>query len=176
MKYISLREARILAIDPSAKGFGFAVLEGPEMLVDWGIKAVKGDKNAECLKKIAELIELYKPQAIVVENPKGKGSQHCLRVQQLIQEIIKLASSKRIKSRSFSRSQIRKAFSSSGAFTKHQIATEIAKQFLELESHLPRIRKPWMSEDARMSIFDALALAVTLFYFEQRRNSSLRNP
>ena len=33
-------------------------------------------------------------------------------------------------------------------------------QFPELEKRLPRVRKPWMSEDERMSIFDAVALAI----------------
>ena len=31
---------RIIAIDPTTKGFGFAVMEGPEDLIDWGIKEV----------------------------------------------------------------------------------------------------------------------------------------
>jgi len=30
-------------------------------------------------------------------------------------------------------------------------------------ARLPRLRKPWMSEDYRMSIFDAVALALTIF-------------
>lgn len=30
----------------------------------------------------------------------------------------------------------------------------------------PNLRKPWMSEDWRMSIFDAAALALTLLTFE----------
>ena len=172
MRHISLREARILAIDTTTKGFGFAVLEGPKMLIDWGMKAVKGEKNIAGLKKIAELIELYNPQVIVVENPTGKGSRHCLRVQQLLHEIVKLASSKRIKSRSFSRSQIRKAFSSSGAFTKHQIASTIAEKFPELALRLPRVRKPWMSEDERMSIFGSVALALAFFYSRVRGTMS----
>jgi hypothetical protein len=40
----------------------------------------------------------------------------------------------------------------------------------ELTARLPRVRKPWMSEDERMSIFDAAAMALT--YFETRRRRS----
>jgi hypothetical protein len=37
----------------------------------------------------------------------------------------------------------------------------IAKRFPEeLGSRLPPERKPWMSEDSRMNIFDAVALAL----------------
>jgi hypothetical protein len=34
----------------------------------------------------------------------------------------------------------------------------------ELAPRLSRFRKPWMSEDYRMSIFDAVALALTFFF------------
>jgi hypothetical protein len=37
----------------------------------------------------------------------------------------------------------------------------LAEQFPELLSKLPAARKLWESEHERMSIFDALALAVT---------------
>jgi len=32
---------RVLAIDPSTRGFGFAVLEGPSRLIDWGVKETR---------------------------------------------------------------------------------------------------------------------------------------
>jgi Holliday junction resolvasome RuvABC endonuclease subunit len=164
-----LKLRRILAIDPTSQGFGFAVIEEPEQLIDWGNKMVntaKGDKNTQCLKRIIKLIEYYHPNVIVVENATGKGSRRCRRVQKLIQEIVVLASAGRIRTKAFSRSQIRKAFSQYQASTKHQIATAIAGLFPELAPHLPRFRKPWMSEDNRMSIFDAAALALTFLLFE----------
>ena len=153
----------MLAIDPYTKGFGFAVLEGPERLIDYGVKKVKGDKNFACLKKFTGLIERYQPEVIVLENPTGKGSRRGQRVQQLLKELLELAASKRIKVRSFSRLQIRKAFYSSCAFNKYQVASSIAKQFPELALRLPPVRKFWVNEDERMSIFDAIALALTLF-------------
>jgi len=49
------RNSRVLAIAPSSKGFGFAVLEG-QVLVDWGVRSVgKGDKNAQCVRKVEKL-------------------------------------------------------------------------------------------------------------------------
>jgi len=50
-----------------------------------------------------------------------------------------------------------------GAPNKQEIAGAIAKRFPELAPRLPRFRKPWMSEDYRMSIFDAVGLAITFF-------------
>jgi len=45
--------------------------------------------------------------------------------------------------------------------TKQEMAELLAKKFPdELASRLPPKRKPWKSEDKRMDIFDAVALAV----------------
>lgn len=83
---------------------------------------------------------------------------------ELLGKIKVLSSAKNVKTRNISRSQVRKAFTPFGAVTKYEIALEIAKQFPQLELRLPRIRKPWMSEDERMNIFDAVALALTFSY------------
>ena len=54
-----------------------------------------------------------------------------------------------------------KTFFADGQGTKHALAEIIAKQFPEqLGLQLPPKRKPWMSEDSRMNIFDAVALVL----------------
>lgn len=158
---------RVLAVDPSTRGFGFAVLEGPRYLIDWGVKEVSGNKNAESLNRVAQLVERYKPLMVVLENPMGKGSRRCFRVQELIALIRDFAFKKKIKNRWFSRSEIRRAFSNDGTFTKQEIACAITKRFPELVPRLPPVRKPWMSEDPRMSIFDSVSLALTYFQSKQ---------
>jgi hypothetical protein len=47
--------------------------------------------------------------------------------------------------------------------SKYAIAEAIAKHLPAFERHLPPQRKPWMSEDSRMGIFNAAALALTFF-------------
>jgi hypothetical protein len=47
--------------------------------------------------------------------------------------------------------------------TKHKIAEAIAKHIPALDLYVPPARKPWMSENARMGIFDAAALAWLFF-------------
>jgi hypothetical protein len=50
---------------------------------------------------------------------------------------------------------------------KAKTARIVAAKFPELRSRLPPERKPWMSEDYRMAIFDAAAFALTLFGSER---------
>jgi Holliday junction resolvasome RuvABC endonuclease subunit len=163
MSNVVKNETRVLAVDPCSRGFGFAVLEGPNRLIDWGVKDTKTDKNRRALKLIAELIERYQPSASVVEDYEGKGSRRRRRIQGLINDISKLAAKRKIKVRSFSRVKVKQAFSESGPRNKYEIAMAIANRFPELAPRLPRFRKPWMSEDYRMSIFDAVALGLAFF-------------
>jgi len=161
----------VLAVDPSTRGFGFAILEGPDRSIDWGVKETKVNKKRRSLRFIAELIHRYQPSVLVVEDYTGKGSRRCRRVRELIEDISKLAVQQKIKVRNFSRLKVKQAFSESGTSNKYEIAIAIAKRFPELAPRLPRFRKPWMSEDYRMSIFDAVALAIT--FFEKRRTLSV---
>ena len=162
------KEKRILAIDPTTKGFGFAVMEGPERLIDWGVKEAKKRKNERCLKIVADLIDQYQPDVIALEDCAGKGSRRCRRIEDLIDRILKLGTERNIPIRGFSRSKVREAFSQREASTKHQIATAIAQKLPELAPRLPPYRKCWMSEDYRMSIFDAVSFALTFYHFQHK--------
>ena len=157
-------DKRVLAIDPSTRGFGFAVLEGPNRLIDWGVKETKTDKKNRSLKLIAGLIDQYQPSVIAVEDTAAKGSRRCKRVRELIEDISKLALKRNIRVKSFARLKVKQAFAEAGASNKFEIAVAIAKRFPELQPRLPRFRKPWMSEDYRMSIFDAIGCATICFH------------
>jgi hypothetical protein len=61
------------------------------------------------------------------------------------------------------RESVRRLFAPTGT-TKFEIALAITKTFPELASRLPRKRKPWMSEDERMNLFDAVAFALTALW------------
>lgn len=111
---------------------------------------------------------------IVFEDYAGDASRRCRRVRELIVRIRKLAARRKIKVRAFSRGRVRQAFAP--AYTKHQIAIAITAEFPELLPHLPPFRKCWMSEDYRMSIFDAAAFGVTYFSFAHPKLSGLASP
>lgn len=158
---------RVLAIDPTPRGFGFVVLEGLTSVIDWGVKSTKTSKQKATLAKVTELIRHYQPEMIVLEAVGGKGSRRCKRIQDLITSIRSLAQVRNVRSSSFSPAQVKRIFLTFGAATKHQIAHAVAQQLPELASRVPRYRKPWMSEDYGMAIFDAAALALTYFYSRQ---------
>jgi Holliday junction resolvasome RuvABC endonuclease subunit len=161
MNKIKANQSLVLAITPSTRGFGFAVLEGKETLVDWGVKSVKGDKNAQVLVKVKELIVHYKPGLLVLEDSLSEYSRRSVRIRKLSQRLIALAESHTITVALFSREHVRTVFLADGKGTKHALAEAIVKRFPEeLSFRLPPKRKPWMSEDPRMDIFAAVALVL----------------
>ena len=159
MTHVNPPTLRILAIGPFVSGIGFVALEEEENLLDWGLRTVKGEKNPACLRVVEALMLRYTPNVIIIENCQAKGCRRGQRTRDLIEDIAALAKARKVKCRRVARVAVYKTFSQYGASTKHQIASELAERFPELARHLPCPRKPWASEDARMSIFDALALA-----------------
>src|SRR5215471_16749339 len=124
-------EPRVLAIDPTSSGFGYAVLEGPEALIDWGVKQPSGEKLTGCLESIAKLIDRYTPAVLVIESPLFGKSRRCERVRILIANVLNIAVSRNIRTRIISRDQIRELFSREGARTKNEIANVIGRKLPE---------------------------------------------
>jgi RNase H-fold protein (predicted Holliday junction resolvase) len=151
---------RILAITPTTKGVGFAVLEGKDTLVDWGVKNVSGKKNAGSIENVEKLITRYQPDVLVLGDALAKDSHRCLRIRRLLPQIIKVATTHQLKVELFSRDHLMQTFIPESKGTKHAVAEVIAKKFPEqLGFKLPPKRKAWMREHYQMAIFDAVALA-----------------
>jgi hypothetical protein len=123
-----------------------------------------------------ERIRHYRPEILVLDDCAGHRSRRCPRIQCLLDQIHTRAVEAGVKSRSISLRQVRRALLTFGAGTKHQIAQAIAGQLPELAQHLPQFLKPWMSEDYRMAIFDAVTLALTYFYSRPLRNREAPAP
>ena len=153
---------RVLAIDPTSRGFGFVVLEWPTTLVDWGVKDVRQQNESKTLRKVSKLIQHYRPEIIVLED--YEGSRRSERIRTLIEKVSRLAVREGVKIRRIPGSRRKKVFKTFHAHNKHEIAHAVAQQLPELAPQLPPYRKAWMSEDYQMAIFDAAALALTYFH------------
>src|SRR5258705_10069488 len=161
MKRTIPKYPRILAIAPSTRGFGFALVEGLNTLVDWGVKSLARDKNIGSIAKVTAMIAHYQPDVMVVENTSIKPFRRSPRIRALSKRIMRLAESRGVTVISFSREQVRRTSFPDGQGTKYALAEIIAKRFPdELGSRLPPKRRPWMTEDSRMAIFDAMALVL----------------
>lgn len=152
---------RIFALDPTTKGFGFVVFEMPFRLVEWGLARIAGDKYAGAVARFEMLLDRFRPDAVVLEDAAAPGSRRNPRVRRLIDTLVKVARERGVKVATVARKAMLDHFAPDGErATKHSVARRLTEFFPELAAHLPPPRKPWQTQDERMAIFDALALAV----------------
>ena len=147
---------RIIAIDPTSRGFAFAVLEAPAFLVDWGERIVPA-RSGGLLRKVDELLSRYEPALVIIEDLAAPGARRRKRAQKEIRSIELLALKRGLSAERVSRLAVTDAFAP--AKSKFEVALRLAGFFPALAERLPRKRKAWMTEDARMNIFDALGFA-----------------
>jgi hypothetical protein len=153
---------RLFAVDPTTKGFGYAVFELPFRLVEWGLAHVSGEKHSGAIVRFEKLLARFRPDALVLEDTEAPGSRRHPRVRRLIDALVKIARERGMAVHTIARSAVLTCFSAEeGPATKYSVARRLVKHFPELAGQLPPPRKLWQSEDERMSIFDALALVVT---------------
>jgi len=153
---------RILAIAPCSTGFGYALLEG-EALVEWGVRSVKGDKNSGSVAKVEELMFRYEPEVVVLEDTGAEGSRRSPRIRELSQRIFAMSLARKVPVAWFRREQIMRFCFGNGKGTKQEMAQIVAKSFPdELGTRVPPARRTWKSQDYRIDMFDAVALALML--------------
>jgi GNAT superfamily N-acetyltransferase len=157
---------RVLAIAPTSRGFGYAVLElADDRLIDSGLRqVVPAEMEQRALPKVAELIEYFSPHAVIVEDTRHPRCRRRGRGRALIGGIIEVAETMHVAVGRVPAIRVREHYRNLGARNKSAIAALIAERFPELRPVLPPPRKIWMSPNERMTIFDSIAFA-TVFAF-----------
>jgi hypothetical protein len=159
-------EKRVLALDVHPRTFGFVVFNGPNRILDLGIKSFRPGINAvkiPATKKFSSLLDEFTPSAIVIRAREGRTTKKT----KMLATIERLALNRKIPVGFIPRGEVDRAFVGSES-NKYEVASALAKQFPALASRLPPKRKIWQSEDYRMGIFDAAALGVA--YFTRRKS------
>jgi hypothetical protein len=159
------RPKQVLAIYFQAAGFAFAVLsDGHEPLVAWGVPEFRGaNTEARCLKRIESLLLLHTPDVLVLQDTSQRNTRRASRIQELNRETVGLAKDLGVRVSTYARTRVQDYFKDLGADTKQRMAEIIAKHLPALELYVPPPRKPWKSQDPRMGIFEAAALAWMFF-------------
>lgn len=160
MNQTTSKQIRILAIAPTARGFGYSVMENNAML-ECGYKGARGNKNIKVVSKSEKLMKQFMPDVVVLQDVNAKGSRRAPRIKALHRKIVGVAENHKCKVKLFSGIQLRDALLDDPKGTKHEMAELLAQRFpAELAAKLPPKRRAWENEDGRMDMFDAVGLAV----------------
>lgn len=159
---------RIIAIDLRSSRFGFAVFEGRNRLLDWGIKNFRQGVNAVRIPadiKLGGLMDEFLPNAVVLME---RETETMCRAR-MREGLLRQAKKRSIDVHFLSPREVKSAFVGSNR-NKYAVAAAVIERFPELASRRPGERKIWKPEDYVMKIFDATALGIT--YFAISRNNS----
>jgi hypothetical protein len=161
-------QKRVLALDVHPRSFGFVIFEGPNCILDWGVRSFRAGVNAvkvPAATKFLALLDEFRPSAVVIkERVRGRNEKKI----KMLMMIERQARSRRIPVRCVSRRDVNRAFVGFES-NKYQVAAALARQFPDLALRLPPKRKCWQSEDYRMGIFDAAASGVAYFVRREKR-------
>ncbi len=146
------------------------IFEGPDFLIDWGVRHVEGPKNKASIAAAGELISRYHPQIMILEDVLAKGCRRRKRVRELVEVLDRYGRERGLTVRKVAQARVKKLFLPLGIRNKDQMARFVATRFPELARYLPPERKPWMSEDLRTAIFDAAAFALAFFLASKASN------
>ena len=159
-----MQDNPVLAVYPSSRGFGYVLFEGPESPYDWGMREIKDeDKNEKTLAAIAQLIERYHPEALVLEDIEDRRYRRNERIRKLYRRLAHLAETEYVEVYRYSEQALVRYFGALGAHTKYERAEAIARQIPAFAHRMPRVRKPWMAADPRQALFDAAALGLVYY-------------
>jgi hypothetical protein len=160
-------QKRVLALDVHPSHFGYVVFEGPNELLDGGVRSFRNGVNAVLIPpamKIGVLLDDFAPSAVVYEKRESRGRKYSKTVAKILRETEK----RRVSVRFVTRRMVKRAFAGHER-NKDEIAAVLSERFPELAARVRPRRKIWKSEDYRMSIFDAAALAAPYFARYARR-------
>lgn len=148
--------SRVLSVYPCRAGFAFAVLEGRDWLIDWGVAQLGVDTDGEFRNRLHALIARYQPQLVAFEDcSNGRRSQ---KTQGRIEVGLGLSKYLDLQTILVSPGETRNALDLPQGATKHEVATRVARHFPELVRKTPK-RMIWQ-RDPRMYVFEAVALAL----------------
>lgn len=156
-------EVLVLAVHPTMRGFGWALLESPSSPLDWGMVSAKTGRSIRLAARFERLLTRYQPSVVVFEEFESGHAKRSEHVRFLCRNFIHLAHCHGAQTHVFSRAAVRGCFSTIGAKTRFEIAQAIAQRIDVFKRWLPRRRLTWMPQDERQGLFDAVALALTYF-------------
>ena len=93
-------------------------------------------------------------------------------MRRLYKSLIRLAADTGVHVEIYGRDEVAACFAEMGAVTRQEIAAAVVRRVDGFEYRLPPKRRAWMSEDPRLALFSAAALALT--HYRQEAELVLR--
>lgn len=156
---MSTEHPMILALYPNSIGIGYACLQVPERIYDFGVTKVSPMTNRKLLRRAEKFMDYHRPKIVLIRET--GASWNSQRVDKLIRAIETLAGEKDLKVFRYSQDQVREVFEVFGCHSKYEMAEKIISMLPDLNCRRPKAHKWYEKEDYNMGLFNAVGLAIT---------------
>lgn len=160
---------RILAVEIRAARLGYAVLDGPKLLRDFGAHLFATPPQARI--RIARLLAFYRPSLLVLRGAALRYPRN-MKTRKGIARIARHEATKsRISVKRVSERDFKKVFAQYSCRDKYDVATILAQWLPELAHRVPPTLTFYAPEPRQMIYFDSIALAIAYLKLRDRSSS-----
>lgn len=137
MNYKIKQPKRILAVDPGTRYLGVAIMEDDEPIY-YAVKTIKinqvdSKRLDEAKTIIQKLIDIYRPEILVIEKPKPHWSKQSELLNKIIKAIQDVAKNNKMGIKKFSPKEIRKIICGNAKATKNEMLDVLLQQYPKLQ-------------------------------------------
>ncbi len=150
---------RVLALDLREHQYGYAIFEGPHLLLLWGLRQRSSLTGRRLRRHVSMLRSTFGFTSIVGRIRLRDRTPQAV-TSRVAKAIIQFAQSASVQLILIKAAEIRAHF---GGMPKSSINRFVAGRFPELAWRLPPHRKLWHSERRRQLIFDSVAVGIYFF-------------
>jgi hypothetical protein len=151
----------VLAVHPTPRGFGWALYEGDQALVDWGVASSKDNRSERCMKRFKKLLDQYRPSTFVMENFEQGDPRRGDRIRTLAKTMHGFADSRDMGIFTYRRTEVCTCLTNNAKASRYTVACAVAERIPLLRRELSRKRRYWEEKDGKQCLFDAAALGLT---------------
>jgi|SRR5580698_6957039 hypothetical protein len=153
----------VLAIHPTSRGFGWALFEAPDALLDWGLVHSAYRKRGDLVTRLRRILSHYQPSVLVLEEYADDASERTGRIQALNLAFEQVAAEHGVSMAVYDRELVASVLGVPSRASRYDVACAVANRIEDLSHRMPPKRKFGNSEDARQSLFAAAALSMTRY-------------
>lgn len=152
----------VFAVHLTSSGFGWAVFDAPDTLVDWGIASAKQGRKRRLLHRFERLIKRHAPAVLVIEEVRA-DAECAQRIERLRRDFARGASGSGAATVEYDREAVHDTLGLAAGTSRYAVAVAVAERLDDLSHRMPRKSTAGRSPDARLSLFAAAALALTWY-------------
>src|SRR6266850_3381297 len=123
---LNISALRVLILDLRSRRFGYVIFEGPQTLLDWGIRTYAEEKRSSLERRLNDLQSMFAPSVILVRKAVERNRISQLMIRLALRTLTVFAKRTLITVFLVDESSLRAFFSREAKLNKHDIARMIA--------------------------------------------------